>query len=58
MRTINKRFEIASPAILGVQRFPISTQRREDALVPYYLPIPEEVQVSSAPLQVDGIHGL
>jgi len=58
MGTIDKRFEIASPAIFGVQSFPISTQRREDALVPYYLPIPEEVQVSSAPFQVNGIHGL
>jgi len=41
-----------------MQRFPICAQRSNDALVPNYLSFFEEVQVDSAPLEVDGVHGL
>lgn len=58
MRTVHQRFEVATPAVFGVQRLPVRAQRSNDVLVPDYLPILEEVQVDGAPFEVDGVHGL
>jgi hypothetical protein len=55
MGAVHQGLKVAAPAIFGVQSFPISTQWRKDALVPYYLPILEEIQVDGAPLQVDRV---
>jgi hypothetical protein len=53
MRAIHQGFEVSTPTVLRMQTFPVSTQRRKDALVPYYLPILEEIQVDGASFQVN-----
>ena len=41
-----------------MQAFPVRAQRSQDTLVPDDFPVLEEVKVSGATLEVDGIHGL
>jgi hypothetical protein len=36
-----------------MQTFPVSTQWRKNALVPYYLPFLKEIQVDGAPFKMD-----
>ena len=58
MGTINKRLEVTTPPVFRVQELPVLTERGNYGLVPDYLTILEEVQVYSATLEVNGIHGL
>ena len=58
VRAVYQALEVAAPAVLGVQGFPVRTQRGQDALIPDDFAITEEVQVHRATLEVDAVHGL
>ena len=58
MRAVHQVTEVASPAVLGVQRFPVQPQRFNHCLVPDDFVVFEEVQINSATLQVDAVHSL
>lgn len=58
MRTVHQTLEVAAPAVLRVQAFPIRADGRQYGLVPDYFSVFEKVKISSAPLEVDGVHGL
>jgi len=58
MRAVYQRFEVSAPAVLGVQAFPVRAQRRNGGFVPDYFAVTEEVEVGSAPLEVNAVHGL
>ena len=58
VRTVHQGLEVAAPAVFGVQAFPVRAKWSQDSLVPDDLPVLEEVKVSSATLEVDGVHGL
>lgn len=55
---VYQALEVAAPAVLGMQTFPICTDWSKDSFVPDYFPVQEEVQVHRAPLEMDGVHGL
>ena len=58
MRAVYQALEVSAPAILGVQGLPVRAQRGNSGLVPDDFAITEEVEVSGATLEVDGVHGL
>ena len=58
VRAVYQGLEVAAPAVLGVQTFPICTDCSKGSFVPDDFPVQEEVEVSSAALQVDAVHGL
>ena len=58
MRAVHQRFKVPTPTVFGVQGFPVSAEWRKDFFVPYDFAVLEEVQVNSAALQMDRVHGL
>ena len=58
VRAVHQVTEVASPAILRVQRFPVQPNWFNDCFAPDDLAVFEEVQINSATLQVDAVHGL
>jgi hypothetical protein len=58
MGAVNKRLEVTSPPVLGMQGLPVCTERSKYAFIPNYLAILKEVQVNGTAFQVNGVHGL
>ena len=50
VRAVQQGFEVAAPAVLGVQGFPVSAYWSQDCLVPDDFAVLEEVQVHRSPL--------
>lgn len=47
---INKRLEVTTPAVFGVQGLPVCANRSKDCLVPNDLSILEKIQIYGAAL--------
>ena len=58
VRAVHQALEVAAPAVLRVQAFPVRAKRGNGCFVPDDLPVLEEVEVGSATLQMNGVHGL
>jgi len=58
MRAVHQVTEVAAPAVLWVQRFPVQPQRLNDRLAPDDLAVFEEVQINGAAFEVNAVHGL
>ena len=58
MRAVHQRPEVPAPAVLWMQRLPISADGRNYFFAPDDLAVLEEVEIDGAPFQVDRVHGL